>query len=182
MPLSEAAQKAPVVFETPYFGLRELPHKPNQPYYVLDRPDSVTLVPVSRDGKTLLLQLFRPPIGGNSWEFPIGSMEAGEQPVEAAQRELAEETKITDAVLTEIGWFNPIAGLAPQRNFVFVALVDSLDGVHGVVGEDDILGSQTVTFDRLEAMVAAGEIRDGFTMLSWAIARPQVMKILEESN
>lgn len=79
------------------------------PYYVASRnPDPATLKAVTHankpDGvviystygdKVVLIRQFRYPIGGFVYEFPAGLVEQGEDMVEAAVREMYEETGLT---------------------------------------------------------------------------------------
>ena len=52
----------------------------------------VAVVPVTRDGRSVyLVRQWRYAWGRNSWEIPAGACEAGEEPLQGAQRELAEE-------------------------------------------------------------------------------------------
>lgn len=49
-----------------------------------------------RDGKVVLVEQH-----GNSWSFPKGGIEEGESPLEAARREIAEETGLEALTLIE---------------------------------------------------------------------------------
>ena len=52
----------------------------------------VAVVPVAPDGQSVyLVRQWRYPWGRNSWEIPAGTCEPGEEPLQGAQRELAEE-------------------------------------------------------------------------------------------
>lgn len=61
-------------------------------FYVAHAPDWVTVVPVTSDGKILLVNQFRFGIRELSWEFPGGVIDKGEDFLHAAAREVAEET------------------------------------------------------------------------------------------
>lgn len=52
----------------------------------------VRLVKAGETTKTLVISQFRPPLNAWSIEFPAGLIDEGETPIEAAKRELAEET------------------------------------------------------------------------------------------
>lgn len=51
----------------------------------------VAIVPLADDGRVHLVRQWRYPWGRNSWEIPAGHCEPEEEPLHAAQRELAEE-------------------------------------------------------------------------------------------
>jgi 8-oxo-dGTP pyrophosphatase MutT (NUDIX family) len=148
-------------------------------YDVVERPDSVTIVASTRDDMVLLLRQYRFPTESYAWEVPMGAMEPGEEPEQAARRELREETGLTDLPLTRVGSFRPIPGLTPQRTTIFratipdsqvSALMDFPDNV------DEIVSRQLIGPDQIDTMVARGEISDAFTLCSLALAgrlRPQ---------
>ena len=71
----------------------ELPDgRVNPEYYVLEYPDWVNVIAVTRDGKMVMERQYRHALGNTCYELPCGVIEAGETPLEAARRELLEET------------------------------------------------------------------------------------------
>lgn len=63
----------------------------------MDKADAVVIIPILRSSKsdtleTILVQQFRPPMRRVTLEFPAGLIDEGETPVDAALRELKEET------------------------------------------------------------------------------------------
>jgi ADP-ribose pyrophosphatase YjhB (NUDIX family) len=81
---------------------------------------------VWRDGKLLLARRGKT-LGKGSWAFPGGRLEEGETPLEAAHRELLEETGVTADLQVQIGEFRIET---PHSNF----LITSFAGFH-VAGE-----------------------------------------------
>ncbi len=61
-------------------------------YYVLEYPDWVNVIAITKEGQFVMEKQYRHGLGVNSTELPCGVMEKGEKPLEAAQRELLEET------------------------------------------------------------------------------------------
>ena len=62
-------------------------------YYVFEYPDWVNVIAVTRDGRFVLIDQYRHGLGETSYEIPAGVMEpADRSPLEAARRELLEET------------------------------------------------------------------------------------------
>lgn len=64
----------------------------NPEYYVMEYPDWVNVIAITCDGKFVMERQFRHAAGLTCFELPCGVMEEGETPLEAAQRELLEET------------------------------------------------------------------------------------------
>lgn len=64
----------------------------NDEYYVLEYPDFVNVIAITTDGMFIMEKQYRHALGVDSIELPCGVMEQGETPLEAAQRELLEET------------------------------------------------------------------------------------------
>ena len=67
----------------------------NPEYYVLEYPDFINVIAITTDGRIIMEQQWRQAVGEVSLEIPAGVVEKGESPLQAAQRELAEETGFT---------------------------------------------------------------------------------------
>ncbi|MGN7862901.1 NUDIX domain-containing protein [Microbacterium sp. 22303] len=66
----------------------------------IDHSGAAAVVAMDEDGRVLLIQQYRHPIGQRDWELPAGLLDVvGEDPMDAARRELAEE-----ADLVATGW------------------------------------------------------------------------------
>lgn len=61
-------------------------------YGVLESGGFAAVVPVTDDGKVVLVRQWRQPLGDFTLELPSGGVDAGEEPETAARRELFEET------------------------------------------------------------------------------------------
>jgi len=64
----------------------------NDHYYVLEYPDWVNMVGITAQNELLVIKQYRHGAGILSLEIPAGTMEPGENPQEAAVREMLEET------------------------------------------------------------------------------------------
>ena len=79
-----------------------------EPYYVLEYPDWVQVVAFDSDSHVLVTQQYRHAARRVCLELPCGVVEAdGETPLEAARRELLEETGCTSDRFESIGHFSP---------------------------------------------------------------------------
>ena len=59
---------------------------------IVRHPGSAVMMAVDRDHRILLVKQFRLPAEQYLWELPAGRLDPGESPLEAAKRELREET------------------------------------------------------------------------------------------
>lgn len=64
----------------------------NDEYYILEYPDWVNVIAVTDDGRYLMVEQYRHGLQDYFTELVAGVIEAGEEPLAAAQRELLEET------------------------------------------------------------------------------------------
>lgn len=64
----------------------------NKEYYVLEYPTWVNVIAITKEGKFVMVRQYRHGIGKTCHEIVAGVSEQGEKPLEAAQRELMEET------------------------------------------------------------------------------------------
>ena len=89
------------------FALRadliRLPGGEEVPYFVIENPDSVMVVPHFDNGDTMLVRQWRHAWEDSSWEVPAGTFNEGEDPLVCAQRELAEETGLRAATYRPLG-------------------------------------------------------------------------------
>jgi ADP-ribose pyrophosphatase len=83
--------------------------------------DAVIVVPVLDDGRLVVERIYRHPYHAYLHEFPAGGIDAGEDPLAAAGRELEEETGWRAARLRPLGSYLPLAGLVRMRLHVVLA-------------------------------------------------------------
>lgn len=64
----------------------------NDEFYVLEYPDWVNVIAITKDGDYVMERQYRHGLGVTCYEICAGVVEEGEPPLEAAKRELLEET------------------------------------------------------------------------------------------
>ncbi len=64
----------------------------NEEYYVLEYPDWVNVIAITEEGKFVMERQYRHALQRTGYEICAGVCEEGETPLEAARRELYEET------------------------------------------------------------------------------------------
>lgn len=125
---------------------------------------SVVLLPVTSDGRVLLVRQYRHAVGCFLWELVAGRIDPGERPLAAARRELAEETGYRARSFRRLLEYFPTPGFLSERMVVF--LVRGLRPGAARPEEDERLIVRSFSLPRLERMICAGVIRDGKTILS----------------
>lgn len=112
----------------------------------------------------LLVSQFRPPIGKTIWQFPAGLVEKGDSLAGAVRRELLEETGYKAASLVKLGLIHPDPGIISGPGYFFL----SIDPVKILNRQTEIaepIGRiKKFKISQLEKMIAAGKIRDGWTL------------------
>jgi ADP-ribose pyrophosphatase len=83
--------------------------------------DAVIVVPLYKDGSFLMVDTYRHGIGRDLLELPGGFINENEAAIDAAKRELIEETGYTSHTLKLINWFYTWPGRTGQKVFVIVA-------------------------------------------------------------
>lgn len=83
-------------------------------YHYVDMAGSCAAIPVFADGTTLLLRVYRYLLERDLWEFPIGGMKPGEDPLTVARKELHEEAGVVAGDWTPLGRFAPYKGASNE--------------------------------------------------------------------
>jgi len=81
----------------------EFPDGAQALYTVITNPDSAFVVPYFDNADTVLVRQWRHAWNISSWEVPAGTSDPGEDPLDCARRELAEETGLVAARYTSLG-------------------------------------------------------------------------------
>ena len=122
---------------------------------------AVCLVPVTEQNEVIMVRQFRYPFHTVMLEAPAGKIDPGETPLEAAERELREETGIEAAELIEMGKYYP--SVAYTDEVIWMYLVKGLKFGGQNLDEDEFLNTERIPLQKLVSMVLAGEIPDGKT-------------------
>lgn len=117
---------------------------------IVDHPGSTAIVAVHDDAVVLVRQL-REPARKRLLELPAGTLEAGEEPLASAQRELAEEVGLHGGRWRELGGFWTSPGFLREYMHVFVA--EELEA-----GESDLDDDEEVEIVRWPVAEIAGRI------------------------
>jgi ADP-ribose pyrophosphatase len=143
---------------------------------VVDHPDSVAVVALDVRARVLLLRQYRHPVGGYLWELPAGLLDQpGEPALEAARRELAEETGMAARDWRALVDLHPSPGMTGERVRVFLARkLHGASGAHERDADEGNLETRWIALDEAVREVRAGEITNGLAvagLLAAALSR-----------
>lgn len=124
-------------------------------YYVLDAPDWVNIVAVTEENELLMVRQWRHGTAAVELEIPAGALEAGEDPVEAAKRELLEETGFAPKHARLLGQARP--NCAIQSNHCYTVLCEGCS----LVGDTKFDEGEQITYERLPLSELRTKVMDG---------------------
>ena len=148
------------VYESPYVWLGQvdvgLPGGERFWHDVIRLHRAVVMVLVDGADRVLLLWRHRFVQDRWGWEVPGGLVDEGEEPAEAARRELEEETGYRAGRVEQLIMFQPRAGTVDAEYFVYVGRDPERVGEPTEVNE--AVRMEWVPLASVPGMIAAGEI------------------------
>ena len=128
---------------------------------------SAVMMAVDDQNRLLLVRQYRLPAEDFLWELPAGRLDPGEQPRDAAVRELKEETGYQAEEWTELASYFPSPGFLQERMTVFLAR--KLTAGKQNVMDDERIETRWFTVEELDRMIRDREIRDGKTISGFLV-------------
>ena len=126
-------------------------------YYVLEYPDWVNVIAIDKAGRFIMEKQYRHGMQRMSYELPCGVMEKGETPLEAAKRELLEETGYTGGEWQLLMEAAPNPGSMSNMQHCFLATGVEPTGTQHLDATED-LAVFTATRDEVVEMMHDGRI------------------------
>ena len=152
-----------------------------EPFYSYSRRDYVVIVASDTDGNYICVRQFRQGIKEVTTEFPAGGIErddgreygttkASEETLEAAKRELMEETGYASDEWEHLLTIPSNATIADNYATVFRAKNCRLSGKQNL-DETEVLQIYKYTEDEIESMISEGEFQQAVHVMAWLLAK-----------
>lgn len=130
---------------------------------VVYHPGGVAVLALGEDGMVPLVRQFRYPIQELLLELPAGKLDQeAEDQLEAAKRELSEETGMEAEEWTYLGYTLASPGFCDERLHMYLARKLKTHEQH--LDEDEFLNVEMVPFEKLVEDVMSGTITDAKTV------------------
>jgi ADP-ribose pyrophosphatase len=132
---------------------------------IVQHPGSAVVMPVDKKKRVLLVRQYRLPALKYLWELPAGRVDAGETPLQAARRELAEETGYRARKFEKLAVFYPSPGFLAEKMTIYIA--------HGLTEgkqtpmEDERIQTRWFTAREIDGLIRSYKIIDAKTQIGF---------------
>jgi ADP-ribose pyrophosphatase len=129
---------------------------------IVEHAGAVSIVPVTGEGKIVLVKQYRKPVEKETIEIPAGKLNPGELPAECALRELQEETGFTGKLDYKFSYYTT-PGFSDEILHMFMAYDLKTAPLKG--DEDEFVEKLEVSPQEALHMIVKGEIMDAKTII-----------------
>lgn len=140
----------------------EMPDRNFTTYYTLDFLRAAVGIIPRRPGEILLIRQYRFIIDEFVWAIPSGGVEKSEDFVEAARRELFEETGYQAKKISLLQHYYPSYGCGNQEFHLYLA--EDLEGEPKAPDKNEVLEARWFKDDEVKEMIFANQIVDGLSL------------------
>lgn len=167
--LIEKTIKSDRIYEGKILNLRldsvELPDRKYSKREIVEHVDSSAIVLV-KDGKLLLTKHYRNTVDDIIYEIPAGMIEVGETPIDAASRELEEETGYISDDIELIYSLYSSPGYSTEKIYLFKA-----NPPFDIGNKIENLEIEFIDLERVKKLIYDLEIIDMKTVIAYYIAK-----------
>jgi len=129
---------------------------------VVEHVDSAAAVPLLDDGRVVMVEQWRYPVGRALLEIPAGILEPGEEPAEAMRRELTEEIGYAAGRLELL--FSVYLAPGYSQELIHIFLAQDLQPAQAAPDDDEIIRVKKISLEDAVAACLHGELTDAKTV------------------
>ena len=129
----------------------------------IPHPGAAMVIPVTDKGQLVMLHQFRYAVQSVFIEFPAGKVDAGENALQAARRELQEETGWNAKDFKHLTTIHPVIGYSNEKIEIYLAT--GLTASKQDLDDEEFLDVFEISFEEAMAKMQNGEITDVKTMI-----------------
>ena len=134
---------------------------------------AVAVLPLLSDGRVVMERQFRYPHDRVFLEIPAGKLNfKGENPLDAASRELREETGAVAGKYTFLGELDTTPAIVDEKIHMYLA--EDITFGERELDDDEFLDVELIPLTELVSMVMSGEIKDAKTQI--AVLKTAIIK------
>lgn len=141
---------------------------------IVEHSGAVAIVALDSEGNLRMVRQYRKPLEEVLLEIPAGTLEVGEDPMDCAQRELAEETGLRAEKWEIILAYYSAPGFCNERLHLFMA--SQLIEGETDLDRDEFLESVKVPLTEAYKLIFQGQIKDGKSIIGIQYAFWQSME------
>jgi ADP-ribose pyrophosphatase len=143
-------------------------------YHYVHTEGSSMIVPVTNDGRLVLVNQYRYLCDRESIEFPCGGVKAGKTYDEMAKLELEEETGYRSDDVVRVGEFNPFNGVTNEICAIHIARnLRPTQAKPDTTEEFEVIRCNP---HELDGMIQSNKIWDGMTLAAWALVKNRIAR------
>jgi ADP-ribose pyrophosphatase len=149
-----------------------LPNKAEGEWECVRHPGGALAVPITPEGKFVLVRQYRFTTRGRLLEFPAGTIEVGEDPLATIEREIQEEIGYRAQRWQKLGEFFVAPGYSDEIIYAFLAQeLEHLENPPPPDVDED-LTTVVMTTDEVEQAIYSGELIDAKSICAFFMSRP----------
>lgn len=132
---------------------------------IVRHPGSAVVLVVNEKKQILLVQQFRLPAGRKIWELPAGKIDEGETPLQAAKRELIEETGFKAKTWKKLASYWASPGFLAEKMNIYLAT--DLTAGTATPMDDERIETRWFSSKEMDALIEGGKLDDGKTFIGY---------------
>lgn len=161
-----------IVFQSKLFTIKDVELQFNEKkviYQILEKTDSCGVIPITSEGKIIMVYEYVAGTDEYVLDFPGGRMEEGVDIIKLANKELQEETGCKARRIDMIGTLTLSPGYLTQKTHIVLAR--DLTKSKLVGDENEELKTEERSFEEIEQLIATGKITEARTIAGFYLVR-----------